>query len=314
MHRLDMPRWSVPSKTSLVGLLICRQTPHCEGHNVHRRLFNKRALGADGSFILGRRDQDGTFVLQAGAAQGVILHSKFAIHESNLVSNSNAQLGTLILIEIDAFSSVLSFLPDTKPFIFPSIFYARLTERGPERKFAIYCADRTWIESIVSDKQANAMGVAVVDNPEAADFSVSLENGTAFFDRRDKLITPHIGTRFPHKIDISNAEGIRDIIQCAVHFNHHLARTGDDFNNVWMELKKLKAIFNQFFDSTLTPAGDNLIDEEPAVVYVDECARLGLTIFNQTDLPLYPYLFYFDPSDLIISKHKLKFVDHRWLD
>jgi len=67
-----------------------------------------------------------------------------------------------------------------------------------------------------------------------------------------------------------------------------------------MELKVLKVDLSQDFDRVLTPIGKNLIEHEPATIVVDEFACLGMTLFNQTDLSLYPYLFYFDPTDLTI--------------
>lgn len=115
------------------------------------------------------------------------------------------------------------------------------------------------------------------------------------------MTAPYISSRFPHTVGEKEYDKIRQVLQHAVHFYHHLTRTGDDLKYVWMELNALDGKYSQSFQWTLTPSGPNLIEENPATVVVDERARLGMTVFNQTDIDLYPYLFYFDPSDLSIS-------------
>ena len=68
-----------------------------------------------------------------------------------------------------------------------------------------------------------------------------------------------------------------------------------------MELNRLTEGTSPDLGLEFAPTGNNLIAEEPATIIVDEFACLGMTIFNQTQLPLYPSLFYFDPTDLTIS-------------
>jgi len=293
VHRLQMPSW---------------QTPHCEGQHINRRLFNKRAPGADGSFILGTRGADEEnglihFVLHAGAAQGVTKGSTYDVHCSNLISDlerPNPSRGTVVVSKVDAFSSELSHMPGASAFKVPRLFYCRLGTPAIE-KLVLHCDDRAWLDTCFPPDERERLSVDVADDANAAALCLSVREDGIHFDRNDALITPHIGSRLPHVVDLNDSRLIREVIRRFMHFNYHLTRVGgDDFRNVYMELKRLRTEFSADFDQTLSPVGNNLIEKEPAVLVVNELARLGMTIHNRTDLPLYPYLFYFDPSDLDI--------------
>ncbi|KAJ3521101.1 hypothetical protein NMY22_g12453 [Coprinellus aureogranulatus] len=70
---------------------------------------------------------------------------------------------------------------------------------------------------------------------------------------------------------------------------HYLEPIDGDWNNEHSEFK---------------PVGKNLLAEEPAHVTVsDEQTErpLGLTLYNDGDVDVYPYLFYFDPNELTIT-------------
>jgi hypothetical protein len=293
-----------------------RQTPHCEGQYVSRRLFNKRLLGTDGSFILGKKIQDKKegssdlpseecITLHAGAAQGVTMGSIYGVHASNLildVEHPNLSLGILAVSNVDVVSSKLSYIPGADVFNVPRLFYCRL-KRPAIQKLALYCDDRAWAETIFPSNEWERLSVVLVDDVNAAALRLSIVNDKVHFERNHPMINPHIGSRLSHAVDRSNTVLIRRIITCAMHFNYHLTRMGPDvFRNVYMELWQLEADFSADFDRTLTPIGENLIEKEPAVLVVDELARFGMTINNRTDVSLYPYLFYFDPSDLEISR------------
>ncbi|RDB28119.1 putative WD repeat-containing protein C2E1P5.05 [Hypsizygus marmoreus] len=291
MDQLNMPIW---------------QTPHCLGQHVNRRLFNKWAVGADGSFILGQKtkltDAGSRYSIHAGAAQGITAGSIFDVHASNLISDlkqANPSLGTVVVTNVHAFTSDISFPPKSTPFAIPKSFYCKLITRGSE-EFPIYSPNRQWLESVFPPQLRNTMSVQIVDTPDAARLHLSLAEQKVSFSRNDPLINPHIGSRFPHTVDEDNIHLVQKVVRCASHFSYHLTRTGEDFKNVWMELKTLKSELSADFDQTLSPIGPNLIENEPATIVVDENARLGMTIYNQTDIPLYPYVFYFDPTDLII--------------
>ena len=290
-------------------IYLRRQSPHCEGQHVDRRLFNKRASGAHGSFILTHLDKEtGVYLLHAGAAQGITLGSTFGFDLSNLIpdsKHSNASLSTLVVTKVNTFTSELAPLEDPVSWI-PPQFYSRMIQRGAD-SFSIYSKDRLWLETAFPPEICTRLSAELTDDPQKAFLWLTRdESGKVHFERNDPMITPFIGSRFPHVVDEDKVELIQQVLQAYIQFNHHLTRTGDDFKNVLMELRTLSVTYSEDFDMILTPAGDDLIQNEPTTVVVDEDERLGMTISNQTDLPLYPYVFYFDPSDLMISKSALR--------
>ncbi|TFK31705.1 hypothetical protein BDQ12DRAFT_701476 [Crucibulum laeve] len=292
MHLLDMPQW---------------QTPHCEGQAIQRRLFNHKSAGTDGSFHLCQvmwEDNNPTLIMQAGAAQGITVNSRFTVHASNLIptpNRPNPSLGSLSTSSVDACTSTLIVPMGQPAFALPQIFYCKLFERGSEI-LLIYCEDGTWLESIFTPEHRTALSVALVSFKHTAELVLTIESGRVRFSRNDSLVSPHLGKNLPRTVSIHDIGTIREVVRCYLNFNHHLTRTGSDFRNVWMELKTLRVDWNDLFHQVLTPTGPNLIEEEPATMVVDDEAKLGMTIYNQTDLPLYPYLFYLDPSDLTIDE------------
>jgi hypothetical protein len=109
---------------------------------------------------------------------------------------------------------------------------------------------------------------------------------------------------------VNEVDKIRGVAKATAHFYYHLTREApDDFGkDVWMELKELKEDPSEKYLINFAPTGPNLIAEEPATIVVNENARLGMTVFNQTELKLYPFLLYFDPTDLTISELFIDFI------
>ena len=246
-----------------------------------------------------------SIILEAGAAQGITVGSRMAVHASNLletVATENPCLGYLTVTSVGPFTSVLDFeVPsDTKRFRIPLLFYC-LVKSCALQKIALYCEDRHWLETVFSPEERNQLGITMVDNVQDCDLQLTRLDGKVYFDRHNALITAHISPRISHTINVDDIPAIQNVVNSSLHFYGHLTRSGsDDFRNVWMEMKNLK---HELSDGhrIYSPTGKNLIADEPATIVVDDSVRLGMTIFNQTDLPLYPYLFYFDPTDLTIS-------------
>ena len=287
---------------------VDRQTPHCEGQGVNRRLFHRTIPTGAGSFIPARREgkSDKTLIiLEAGAAQGITVGSRMAVHAYNFLESSgtsNPRLGRLIVNSVDAFSSVLKVPSDTETekFSIPPLFYCLVEYQVSQ--IALYCTNRLWLDTVFPPWEREQLGVIIVNDAESSDLQLTVEGGKVYFDRRDDLVTPHIGARISHTVDDGDLSAIRNVVKSSQHFYHHLKRSGtDDYRDVRMELKILEQKINEDFDRVFNPIGKNLIADEPATIVVDESAYLGMTIFNETDLPLYPYLFYFDPTDLTIS-------------
>ena len=248
-------------------------------------------------------------ILEAGAAQGITVNSRMAVYASNLLENASTQnprLGYLTVTSVEPFTSTLGVPSDTTQEFRPPARNFQvycLLECPASQKIALYSKNKFWLNKIFPLKQENKLGFTIVDDVKRCDLElVVIGRKVHFYRHRDVLITPHIGARISHTIDLGDESAIREVVKSFSRFYHHLTRTeGFNLRNVWMELKLLKQEIDDDFFPLLIPTGRNLIADEPATIVVDKQARLGMTIFNQTDQHLYPYLFYFDPTDLTIS-------------
>ncbi|KAF9445416.1 hypothetical protein P691DRAFT_675656, partial [Macrolepiota fuliginosa MF-IS2] len=97
------------------------------------------------------------------------------------------------------------------------------------------------------------------------------------------------------------------VIKCVINFRFHLFRSNPDFPsstsnvNASMEMKELEISYNTEYEMIVKSTGRDIFERDPAVVVVAREKRYGVTVNNHTSLPLYPHLFYFDPSELSIK-------------
>ncbi|KAH6910781.1 hypothetical protein BKA70DRAFT_1424439 [Coprinopsis sp. MPI-PUGE-AT-0042] len=292
LPRLSMPKW---------------QTPHFEGNNMNRLLFNAKGRRSDPFLIPGRRrkiDKVPIFLLEAGSAQGVIQNSYFDIHETNLLNlgngaQENRPLGTMLATAVDSYTTQLEFPPGTH-FKVPTHFFARWGDHH-QIPVHVFSESKEWLQDLFpADVQRN-LGVRLTNEKEQASLVLTLEDDMIYFDRNDPLAQPYIGTRFPKGIHATLTHAVYEVIRRWRKFNYHLTRPSPlELPAVRMELHYLKESgSDDWGDPMYEPTGSNLLDVEPATVEL-EGDYIGVTIYNDGDIPLYPFLFYFDPNDLTI--------------
>ncbi|KAF8988251.1 caspase domain-containing protein [Cyathus striatus] len=301
----DLTYTSLMHKLHLLG----KQVPHCEGQHVNRRLFNRNASGADRSFLLAKKDEYGSIKLQAGEAQGITVDTTFTAHTVNLMINSNTNRGHLIATSVDAFESRLIVAEGSTLSDLPRSFYCRI-EQLAQPKLSIYSNDRIWLESIFPSEQQRSLSVNISDTSEEANLEMIIEKGKVliamFINYNSRKVKQYFHSithalEIPTRsIDMTEHPVLRNVARAALHFSYHLNRTGDETRNVSMELMKLRAEHTRDYDLVHKPDSINLLENDPVTIVVDETERFGMKISNHSDIPLYPYLFYFDPSDFAI--------------
>ncbi|KAF8964817.1 hypothetical protein BDZ97DRAFT_2004443, partial [Flammula alnicola] len=290
MNKLSMPR---------------KQTPHCEGAGVNRRLFNSQDSGADSSFIFTTRVREGPITLEAGTAQGITVGSRFAVHRTNLIDTSllpNPCLGYLVATSVNILSSTLELPPHAKRYRMPWHFYCKVIEHASQ-SISIFSRDRQWIETVFPPGEREQLSVVVVDDVAKCHLELTVKGDSVLFDRHEDMVMPYIGSRIHYAVNANDIDAIRKVVRASLHFYHHLTRIApDDFGDVRMEMRELKQEVSASFDVNLKAVGRNLIAQEPATVVANDDRCLGMTIFNESEAMLYPYLFYFDPTDLTITE------------
>lgn len=212
-------------------------------------------------------------------------------------------MGSVVVTKVDALTSTVVATPDPTSFSLPEQFYAKGAVFDPNEKFRVFCAegDRLHAAFLEVTRSPDRLPFTSVPSPDLADLCITLQGDQIVLDRRHELINRYLSPRLPSTISIHAPQAILQVLTQAAQFSYHLKRTGAHFEDVRIELRRLDYKRSHDFEYVAVPFGENLIATEPATVVVENI-HLGLIIHNDTDIPLYPYVFYFDPSTLSIRK------------
>ncbi|KAJ3517714.1 hypothetical protein NLJ89_g333 [Agrocybe chaxingu] len=284
-----------------------KQTPRCEGFAVNWRLFsNVDTEGADPSFIVTHRDPaTGIITLEAGEACGISKGGRLTAHCKNLIGAP--VMGKLRVKSAKMFSSTLEVLRADPMFHPPNLFYSKVVYT-PDSVIKVYCPDKALRKSVFSERFAKDSGITLVKDVKQCDLHLEVTNGAVSFRRQfHNEEMPYLKAIIHPEVDTSEVNILREVVCASRNFYHHLTRPlEDELTQVKIELFELKESqqsINQPGDVHLVQdtAMENLLEKQPAILEVDEKAAYGMKIVSQTELPLYPFVFYFDATLLKIE-------------
>jgi hypothetical protein len=254
--------------------------------------------------------QNGNFVLDAGLVAGLSEEAEFAIH-ANSDRSFKKPLGTLIVDTLRPFSTDLKLPSGAPSFTLEQPSVALQTKIGQRKDLQLYVDDNIGAchDVLVKllDRNHDLASINFVHEPEDADFELAMEDQNIIFLYRDKRVTQHGLTRLYEHV-IPTPEELAPVLKSAAHFYWKLNRTNNnsDINNtVQVELHRLLPpkihTFNDI-DGGLVPIGPNLYEDGTMNVVADTDLNIpyGFKLTNNTPYDLYPYLFYFDLSDLSV--------------
>ncbi|KZT03689.1 uncharacterized protein LAESUDRAFT_761780 [Laetiporus sulphureus 93-53] len=299
------------------------QRPQCEGRYKSRIVFNAAAHVIDQSDGLKvSKGSNGIIYINAGSIHGVTKGDKLTIllppGYSDLIPEGHDM--TSLVCEVDKVESFRCQVTPLKPDVFERLLALGLTLKAslPVASFAQNMKMQLWRPD--SD-----------ESPESdirIDLAVKcLKGGDVWqLERFDPLTT-----MLPNRIiivELEPAESPRKLddmtraLDAIAVFNHHLYRHGNSQlsqsgNGLEVRLQKLEkterypVIYSPFGDNYLSPEHSRCIDLKPSASYKLENVKeailtdfspfYGLTLVNNTDYDLYPYVLYFDPSDYSIQ-------------
>jgi hypothetical protein len=147
--------------------------------------------------------------------------------------------------------------------------------------------------------------ISYVDSKVEAELDIALEDGQVVFNILDPRVTNFGLTRIPFHIS-PKADDVYPVIRAAARYLWHLRTNKNPAfqNKVRIEFKQLMVT------REIQPYGPDLNIDGVIDFIVDEKAMYGIRIVNDTAEPLYPYLFYFDNTDLSISECLCTDRDH----
>ncbi|KAF4622612.1 hypothetical protein D9613_009210 [Agrocybe pediades] len=293
MHRLTLP-----------GQPGSWQIPHCISNCIYGSVFIGHGDEGDPSFVVTSVEDGQCSIVRAGSAEGIQAGSIWSIHKTNLAdSQENPALARLEIIKVGLFSSTIKIphLPTSSPSMTDSIFYSKLV-RNADNSISIYCPDNAWLESVIPPAMQTDLSVRIVDDIAESDLVLSLDHGRVRFQRRKQLQMSDSEPLMRESADAEDVTAIRNVVKSSIHFNYHLKRQSPyPFKGVRMELKEVVEEELEDGDRIFRPKQKNLLAQGSATINVREKKRFGVTLYNDSRIPLYPYLFYYDPSQLTIT-------------
>ena len=241
--------------------------------------------------------------MDAGSAHGITDGAEFAVYEYRDWPPKTSPLGTLVALDTRAFSTSADVVSGASQFALTESAFALQTKAGAEEDLRIHVAmDEKLIgvfEALVQEMQhtGDEQRRILLSKKNNAELDIALDDGLVVFNILDPLVTKFGLSRMPFRIS-PKVDDVYPVIRAAAHYRWHLRRTNKKpifQNKVHIEFKQLTMI------REILPIGPDLNIDGVVNFVVDNEAMYGIRIINDTPIPLYPSLFYFDNSDFSIS-------------
>lgn len=251
--------------------------------------------------------------MDAGAAHGINTGAEFAVYEDCESPPKKSPLGTLIVKEIDAFTTALVHHPGNIPaFVLTGVGYALQTKAGEEEDLRLHVAldDKLTpvFEALAQEMLrtgSDRRRILLVEK-DKAELDISIEGGRAVFNILNPQVTQYGLKQLPYSIE-PTYDDVYPVIRASAHYHWHLRRNNKSKvlqNHIQFEFRQVEELeeYDDDFNAIIKPVGDNLNVEGVVDMVVHPDNMYGIKLINDSDLDLYPSLFFFDHSDLSICK------------
>ncbi|KAH9834619.1 caspase domain-containing protein [Rhodofomes roseus] len=291
------------------------QNPQCEGYFQDRILFNTK-LSASRPFHSVRRDAT-AYTLEAGSINGVTLDSRYAVYNTrDGPALGISPLAYLRVSEVHPAESTLVTISDQPVFVLGlgQSAYALQTEAGTDQYLQLYVTEderRSFLLHARTDHAQNGLvsrsAIFRLVEKTSADLEVTMDTSAMQFTMLHPLIATRGLQRLPFPVDLSS-DDVYETLHAASRFFWHLKRTSPQPSlqqQVRIEFRRLREVpaEDEFDDPIYEPYGPDLNVAGTVDLIVDDDAMYGITLINETHIPLYPSLFYFGSSDLSITSY-----------
>ncbi|KAH9923545.1 caspase domain-containing protein [Fomitopsis serialis] len=290
----------------LIELVQLRhQHPQCEGINKDRVLFNAtKLLDRSRSFRVTKQKLDGALSIQAGSIHGVVEGTEFVVETSYGTSIDTVQNVVFTATHVEALQSILVCKP---PATLPEAL----------RDFRVVVSK--WNSSTMKARFHYPVGshCSVVGPNDYSDVAVHLGTGIGWqLERCDPLVARHAS----RVLNIPRGD-VSETLDAVARFNFYLYRHHPQApfkRELAIELRKLEVVPGSGLRPLLQPIGDNYfsslaekvvcaqdssfnVDSVQEAIITDMEPYYGLTLVNDTEHDLFPYVFYFDPNDYSVQ-------------
>ena len=241
--------------------------------------------------------------MEAGAAHGITNGAQFCVYKDRELKGT--QLGIIIARQTDPFTTTLDIILDASRLL-PEEGYALQTRVGIEEGLRLHVYTNV-PPSLIETLQRTASQEFLLVEKEKAELCFTLEQEGVAVNILDSFVAALGITRIPFYIE-PNADAISNVIHAAAHFYFYLRRKSKmqslhgKIDVVFTEVVQSKEEYDDFLQPVIKPIGPNLNRENVIDFQVQNDKMYGMKIINNSDMALYPSLFFFDNSDLSISK------------
>jgi hypothetical protein len=297
------------------------QNPQCEGVHIDRTVFDAQAPSIRHIlYQVKTENDDGNIILEAGEAHGITDDAQFTIYED--LDMRSKILGTLTAHNCGAFTSKLKPTDGDTPFHLDKPAYALQTRIGVQEDIRVYIEQnkqldplrRQVFDSMNEGRNSGRRTILLVSEKNVADLILTIDKNEVIFELSDPFCRAYGLTHMPFRT-VLEIDTIFSILTAAAHFYWHLGRSGDNTSDTKfaqlldIQCFKLEESDTELDDDLLPlikPVGQNLVNSDSIVdIDVEDNGAYGFKIVNKSQTNLYVSLFYFDMSDLSISKYSL---------
>ncbi|KAJ6622316.1 caspase domain-containing protein [Mycena sp. CBHHK59/15] len=277
------------------------QHPQCEGELASGILFAGRNRIAPCVFDLIWRE--GTLYVAAGAAHGIVEGTEMLVYKE---ASALTSLGVLVARDVHAFTATLGRKDPTDFFPVPDTQGRARVLRWNTGDLKIFSDPSL---SLQLPMPYSEYRVCLVNVKSAGHIALHApdRNGIIRIERQDHLIPTYAIRNIMIPPDLTDC--LPFILNGIAHFHYHLGRQMPSATrllqaplispHVALEMYRLD---RRHRNGATKPDKNNLFKKNIARLSIDNVSwKYGIKIVNKSDYGLYPYLFYFDPSDYCIN-------------
>lgn len=265
-----------------------------------------------------------TFLMRAGAAHGLLVGSRFNVYDEDIYREADTSidrsppLGSLVATFTDSFMTELVIPEDSPKFELrhSGRAWAMQTHTGEEEDLRVHIADDERLIGLFGEiyqrmpTHTNAKRVILVEK-DTAELDVELDDsGQVAFNITNNLCVQYGLAVMPYTVPPTSGD-LYPVIQSAAHFYWHLRRSNASEKQplrdmVEVEVFELQERMDEWVDGfplmhSPKDGAKNLNVANVVDMVADE-TLYGFNIKNKGHVDLYCSVFYFDISDLSISK------------
>jgi hypothetical protein len=250
-------------------------------------------------------------VMHAGTIYGIEVGDEFTLYEHDDPSRKSSPLGILVVHDVRSFRSTMTPLPGASRFELHKSAFALQTKAGNEHDLRTYAAEHKEYTSFF-EALAQKLKHACSDHPstlqvekEKARLSIDLDLEKMVFNILDERVTAFLNSQdIPSFVELNMSKlHSPAILDAAAHFHWHFCHTNKHHklqNKVRLEFTQVKIEEDEDLNPVIEPTGDNL-NQNGVINLVPGAQEYGVKICNDSPVPLYAALFYFDINDFSIS-------------